>query len=214
MQYGPGSLTLEELQALVDEANKNKVRIMAHTLGGDGLRDAIAAGVHSIEHSQGLTQELATMMAQKGLYYNPTIIRYTLTNILEADKKKFNGHSIVPIFEKAIRMAIATPNLKIPLGTGVDGHWYPYGSQGREFEALVHYGMTPLRALQAGTSLAAEAMGWEDRVGSIEKGKFADVVAVTGDPLKDITELQRVKFVMKGGKVFVNQAAASMPTSR
>jgi imidazolonepropionase-like amidohydrolase len=189
---------------------------MAHTLGGDGLRDAITAGIHSIEHAQGLTQELATMMAQKGIYYNPTIIRYTLTNILEGDKKKFNGHSIVPIFEKNIRMAIATPNLKIPLGTGVDGHWYPYGSQGREFEALVHYGMAPVRAMQAGTSLAAEAMGWEDRVGSIEKGKFADIVAVTGDPLKDITELQRVRFVMKGGKVFVNQVAGggTMTSSR
>jgi imidazolonepropionase-like amidohydrolase len=212
--YGPASLTLEELQALVDEANKNKVRVMAHTLGGDGLRFAIEAGVHSIEHAQGLTQELATMMAQKGLYYNPTIIRYTLTNILEGDKKKFGGHSIVPIFEKNIRMAIATPNLKIPLGTGVDGHWYPYGSQGREFEALVHFGMAPVRALQAGTSVAAEAMGWEDRVGSIEKGKLADIVAVTGDPLKDITELQRVKFVMKGGKVFVSQiGGGTMMTS-
>lgn len=216
VQYGPGTLTLDELQALVDEANKNNMRVMAHTLGGDGLRDAIIAGVHSIEHAQGLTQELATMMAKKGLYYNPTIIRYTVTPIVESDKKRFNGHSIVPIFEKNIRMAIATANLKIPLGTGVDGHWYPYGSQGREFEALVRFGMTPVRALQAGTSLAAEAMGWEDRVGSIEKGKFADIVAVAGDPLKDITELQRVTFVMKGGRVFVNQVGGigTMTSSR
>jgi imidazolonepropionase-like amidohydrolase len=81
---------------------------------------------------------------------------------------------------------------------------YPYGSQGREFEALVRYGMTPVRALQAATSLGAENMGWEDRVGAIEKGKFADIVAVAGDPLRDITELQRVKFVMKGGQVVKN----------
>lgn len=215
LQFPPGSMTLEELQALVDEGNKNKVRVMAHTLGGDGLRDAIIAGVHSIEHAQGLTQELANMMAQKGLYYNPTIIRYTLTNIDELDKKKTGGKfSIVPIFEKNVRMAIATPGLKIPLGTGVDGHWYPYGSQGREFEALVKFGMTPVRALQAGTSLAAEAMGWEDRVGSIEKGKFADIVAVSGDPLKDILELQKVKFVMKGGKVYMNQITAPMTSTR
>ena len=99
--------------------------------------------------------------------------------------------------------------------TGVDGTFYPYGSQGREFEALVKYGMTPARAIQAATSLGAENLGWEDRVGAIEKGKFADIVAVSGDPLQDITELQRVKFVMKGGKVLKNQiTVAGMSTSR
>jgi imidazolonepropionase-like amidohydrolase len=110
-------------------------------------------------------------------------------------------------------MAIATKGLKVVFGTGVDGAMYPYGSQGREFEALVKYGMTPTRALQAATSLGAENMGWEDRVGAIEKGKFADLVAVSGDPLTDITELQRVKFVMKGGHVFLNQMTAGVSSS-
>jgi len=97
--------------------------------------------------------------------------------------------------------------------TGVDGAMYPYGSQGREFEALVKYGMTPARALQAATSLGAENIGWEDRVGAIEKGKFADLVAVSGDPLADITELQRVKFVMKGGRVYLNEMSAAGASS-
>jgi imidazolonepropionase-like amidohydrolase len=143
-------------------------------------------------------------------------VRYTLASIDESDKKKTGGkYSLPALFEKNVRMAIATPGLKVVAGTGVDGTNYPYGSQGREFEALVKYGMTPARALQAGTSLGAENMGWEDRVGSVEKGKFADLVAVSGDPLRDITELQRVKFVMKGGKVLKNQiAVAGTSTSR
>jgi imidazolonepropionase-like amidohydrolase len=199
------TLTLEELQAIVDEAHKNRLRVMAHTFGGQGLTDAISAGVDTIEHGQGLTQELANLMARKGLYYDPTIVRYTLASIETSDREKTGGkYSIVPLFEKNVRMAIATRGLKVVFGTGVDGAMYPYGSQGREFEALVKYGMTPTRALQSATSLGAENIGWEDRVGAIEKGKFADLVAVSGDPLTDITELQRVKFVMKGGKVIRN----------
>ncbi len=208
------TLTLQELQAIVDEAHKNRVRVMAHDFGGQGLTDSIVAGVDTIEHGQGLTQELANMMVQKGLYYDPTIVRYTLASIDAGDKEKTGGkYSIVPIFERNVRMAIATKGLKVVFGTGVDGAMYPYGSQGREFEALVKYGMTPTRALQAATSLGAENMGWEDRVGTIEKGKFADLVAVAGDPLADITELQRVKFVMKGGRVFLNQMTAGVSSS-
>jgi imidazolonepropionase-like amidohydrolase len=208
------TLTLEELQAIVDEAHKNRLRVMAHTFGGQGLTDAISAGVDTIEHGQGLTQELANLMARKGLYYDPTIVRYTLASIETSDREKTGGkYSIVPLFEKNVRMAIATRGLKVVFGTGVDGAMYPYGSQGREFEALVKYGMTPTRALQSATSLGAENIGWEDRVGAIEKGKFADLVAVSGDPLTDITELQRVKFVMKGGRVFLNEMTAAGSSS-
>ena len=208
------TLTLEELRAIVDEAHKNRVRVMAHDFGGQGLTDSIVAGVDTIEHGQGLTQELANMMVQKGLYYDPTIVRYTLASIDASDREKTGGkYSIVPIFEKNVRMAIATKGLKVVFGTGVDGAMYPYGSQGREFEALVKYGMTPARALQAATSLGAENLGWEDRVGTVEKGKFADLVAVSGDPLTDITELQRVKFVMKGGQVFLNQITGGTSSS-
>jgi imidazolonepropionase-like amidohydrolase len=94
------------------------------------------------------------------------------------------------------------------VGSGVDGSTFPHGTQALEFEWLVkHTGMTPVRAIQSGTMINAEALGWQDQLGSIEKGKYADLVAVSGDPLADITELQRVKFVMKGGKIIRNDIA-------
>jgi imidazolonepropionase-like amidohydrolase len=102
-------------------------------------------------------------------------------------------------------MAAATPGIKMMVGSGADGSTFAHGTQALEFVDLVKRGgMTPVRVLQAGTMTNAEAMGWKDQIGSIDKGKFADVIAVSGDPLADITELQRVKFVMKGGKVIRN----------
>jgi len=116
---------------------------------------------------------------------------------------------MIPIFEKAVSMAAATKGLKIMMGSGADGSTYPHGSQALDFEMLVrHGGLTPVRAIQSGTIINAEVLGWKDRVGSIEKGKYADVIAVTGDPLADITELQRVGFVMKGGKVIRSEMSA------
>ena len=126
------------------------------------------------------------------------------------DAKKTGGkYRIIPIFEKAVRMAVATKGLKILVGSGVDSDPFPHGIQANEFEWLVkRAGMTPAAAIQAGTMNNAEMLGWQDRIGSIDKGKFADMIAVSGDPLTDITELQRVKFVMKGGKVVKNEVAA------
>ena len=99
-------------------------------------------------------------------------------------------------------MAAATRGIKVMMGSGVDGSTYPHGTQALDFEWLVkRAGLSPARAIQAGTTINAEAMGWQDRIGSIDQGKYADLVAVSGDPLADITELQRVRFVMKGGKV-------------
>jgi imidazolonepropionase-like amidohydrolase len=103
-------------------------------------------------------------------------------------------------------MAAATKGLKIMMGSGVDGSTYPHGTQALDFDALVkRAGLSPARAIQAGTTINAEVMGWHDQIGSIDKGKYADLIAVSGDPLADITELQRVKFVMKGGKVVKNE---------
>jgi imidazolonepropionase-like amidohydrolase len=103
--------------------------------------------------------------------------------------------------------------MKIMVGSGADGSTYPHGAQALDFEMLVrHGGLTPARAIQGGTIINAEVMGWKDRVGSIEKGKYADVIAVPGDPLADITALQRVQFVMKGGKVIRSEVTESVST--
>jgi imidazolonepropionase-like amidohydrolase len=124
----------------------------------------------------------------------------------DVDAKNTGGKfRMIPIFEKAVATAAATNGIKMLVGSGVDGSTFPHGTQALEFEALVkRAGMSPARAIQAGTKVNAEALGWSDRIGSIDKGKYADIVAVAGNPLTDITELQRVKFVMKGGKVIRN----------
>jgi imidazolonepropionase-like amidohydrolase len=117
---------------------------------------------------------------------------------------------MIPIFEKAVNLAANTKGMKIMMGSGADGSTYAHGTQALDFEALVKRGgLSPARAIQAGTTINAEVMGIADRVGSIEKGKFADLIAVSGDPLADIAELQRVKFVMKSGKVIRNDIGQS-----
>jgi imidazolonepropionase-like amidohydrolase len=129
------------------------------------------------------------------------------------DSKKTGGkYRMIPIFEKAVTLGAATRGMKIMVGSGADGSTFAHGTQAIEFESLVkRAGMTPARAIQSGTIINAEAMGWADRVGSIDKGKYADLIAVAGDPTVDITELQRVKFVMKGGKVIRNDVPAGAP---
>lgn len=113
---------------------------------------------------------------------------------------------MVPIFEKAVSMAVKTPGLKIMVGSGVDGSTYAHGTQAMDLSALVRRtGMTPTRAIQSATMVNAEALGWRHDIGSIEAGKFADIVATSGDPTTDIAELERMKFVMKGGKVIRNE---------
>ena len=203
------TFTLDELKALVDEAHRHNRRLAAHAYGGEGLRNAIIAGVDTIEHGQGLDDTMIEMMVQKGLYYDPTGIRYSLDSIDANDRKNTGGkYSIIPIFDKNARAAIAHKGLKIMFGSGVDGDLYPHGTQGRDFGWLVKHGMTPAAALQAATVVNSQMMGWQDQIGSLEKGKYADIVAVSGDPLQDITEMERVKFVMKGGKVIKNDLAA------
>jgi imidazolonepropionase-like amidohydrolase len=209
---------LPVLQALIDETHRLGRKAGCHVYGGEGLQNAITAGCDTIEHGFGLTQAQANTIVQKGLYYDPTFVRYTIPAMDDNDKKNTGGkYRIIPIFEKAVSMAAATKGIKILVGSGVDSDPFPHGIQAMEFEWLVkRAGMTPARAIQAGTMNNAEMMGWQDRIGSIDKGKFADLVAVSGDPLADITELQRIKFVMKGGKIVKNELAtgAAAPTSR
>jgi len=197
---------LPVLQALIDETHRLGKKAACHVLGGEGQKNAIVAGCDTIEHAYGLDQEQANMMVAKGLYYDPTLQRYIEPYMDDNDAKNTGGkYRMIPIFEHAVAMAAATKGMKIMVGSGADGSTYAHGTQALDFEMLVkHGGLTPVRALQGGTVINAEALGWQDQIGSIDKGKYADLVAVSGDPLADITELQRVKFVMKGGKVIKN----------
>jgi imidazolonepropionase-like amidohydrolase len=197
---------LPVLQAAIDEAHRLGKKTGCHNYGGEGLKNAIIAGCDTIEHGFGLDQEEANMMVAKGLFFDPTLVRYTEPYMDDNDKKNTGGkYRMIPIFEHAVQMASATKGIKMMVGSGVDGATFAHGTQALEFVALVkHGGMTPARVLQAGTMTNAEAMGWQDQIGSIDNGKFADMIAVSGDPLTDITELQRVKFVMKGGKIIRN----------
>jgi imidazolonepropionase-like amidohydrolase len=194
------------LQALIDEAHRLGKKTGCHVYGGEGQKNSILAGCDTIEHAFGLDQEQANMIVAKKLFYDPTVQRYIEPYIDDNDAKNTGGRfRIIPIFEKAVSMAATTKGLRIMVGSGVDGATFAHGTQALEFEMLVkHAGLSPARAIQSGTMVNAEALGWQDRIGSIDKGKYADIVAVSGDPLKDITELQRVKFVMKGGKVIKN----------
>jgi imidazolonepropionase-like amidohydrolase len=204
---------LPVLQALIDETHRLGKKAACHVFGGEGQRNAIVAGCDTIEHAFGLNQDQANMMVAKGLFYDPTFVRYLEPYMDDNDAKNTGGkYRMIPIFENAVRTAAGTKGMKIMMGSGVDGSTYPHGTQALDFEALVKRGgLTPIRAIQAGTTINAEIMGWQDQVGSIEKGKYADLVAVSGDPLADITELQRVKFVMKGGKVIRSELAPGAP---
>jgi len=197
---------LPVVQALVDETHRLGKKAGCHVYGGEGQKNAIVAGCDTIEHAFGLDQEQANMMVAKGLYYDPTLQRYTEPYMDDNDAKSTGGkYRMIPIFEKAVATAAATKGIKIMVGSGVDGSTFVHGTQGLEFEALVkHGGLTAARAIQGATTVNAEALGWQDQIGSIDKGKYADLIAVSGDPLADITELQRVRFVMKGGKIIRN----------
>lgn len=200
---------LPVLEALIDETHRLGRKAACHVYGGEGQHNAILAGCDSIEHAFGLTPEDAQLMAAKGLYYDPTFVRYIEPYMDDNDAKATGGkYRMVPIFEKAVSLAVATPGLRILVGSGAEGSTYAHGTQALDFEALVvRAGMSPARAIQSGTIVNAEALGWADQVGSLEQGKYADVIAVAGDPLADITELQRVKFVMKGGHIVRNDLA-------
>jgi len=194
---------LPVLQTLVDETRRLGRKSGCHAFGGEGLQHAITAGCDTIEHGYGLSQHQLDTMVQKGLAFDPTLVRYTEPYMDDNDAKNTGGKfRMIPIFDKAVAMAVATKGLEIMVGSGADGSTFPHGTQALEFAALVtRSGMAPARAIQSGTIVNAKVMGWQNEIGSITKGKFADLIAVSGNPLTDITELQRVKFVMKGGKI-------------
>src|SRR6266849_3796295 len=180
----PPTFTAEEVNAIVDEAHKKGRKVSCHAFAGEGVRNCLNAGVESLEHGADLDDGDIKIMVQKGIYLVPTLYHYQMDR--ERDMKKYGGHSVAEVSERSFRKALAA-GVKVAFGSGVGP--FPHGTQTKEFEYMVKFGMTPAQAIRAATSEAALLMGWQDRIGSVQAGKFADLVAVAGDPLADITEL-------------------------
>lgn len=194
------NFTDEEAKAIVEEAHRLGKKVAAHAIGSDGIAAALRAGVDTIEHGDGLTDALMDEMVRKGVYWVPTLT----VGLYVAPGRGGNWQKMADLqrenFAKAVKKGV-----KIALGTDAGGFDWKKVNQAKEFEYYVQYGMTPMQSIRTGTAVAAELLGWADTLGTIETGKWADVVAVSGDPLKDIAELQKVKFVMKGGTVYKNE---------
>lgn len=186
----------EEAKAIVTETHRLGRKVAAHAIGNDGIAAALRAGVDSIEHGDGLTAPQMEEMAQRGIYWVPTIA----VGAYVATGRQGNWPKMVETEKAAFQLAL-TKGVKIVFGTDAGGFDWKVLNEAKEFEYYVSYGMTPMQAIRTATVTASELLGWQDRIGTVEAGKWADMVAVSGDPLKDITELERVGFVMKGGVV-------------
>jgi imidazolonepropionase-like amidohydrolase len=200
---GAPEFTEEEIRAAVEEASYYGAHVAAHAHGAEGIKNAVRAGVRSIEHGSLMDDEAIELMAERGTYlvadvYNGDYIADIgrREGWSESSLRKNDETTVAQRegFEKAVRLGV-----KIAYGT--DSGVYPHRFAGRQMAKMVKHGMTPMQAIRSATTVSAELLGWEDRVGAIEPGRFADVIAVDGDPLEDITELERVTFVMKGGEV-------------
>ena len=196
--------TLEEMKAIVADAHRLGRKVAAHAHGAQGIAWAAEAGVDSIEHGSYIDDNAIKIMKEHGTYLVPTqyLADWMRENAVKiglpamyAEKMKTVTAAMRQNVGKAIRAGV-----KIALGT--DAAVYPHGLNAHEFEVYVKLGMTPLQSIQTGTVNAADLLGWSDRIGSVEQGKFADMIAVEGDPTKDITLLQHPVFVMKGGTVY------------
>ncbi len=193
------NFTDAEAKAIVDETHRLGRFAAAHAIGSDGIAAALRAGVNSIEHGDGLTDSLMDVMVRNNVYWVPTV-----TVGVHVLPRGGVWPALVSLERRAFGRALRR-GVKIALGTDVGGFPWTELNQAKEFEYYVQYGMTPMQAIQSGTSVAAALLGQEQNFGAIAPGLYADIIAVSGDPTRDITELQRVKFVMKGGAVYLSQ---------
>jgi imidazolonepropionase-like amidohydrolase len=201
--YGGPTMTFEEQQAIVDEAHRQGVKVACTAHAGLAVRQSIEAGCDSLELGIDIDPEAIRMIVDRGIF---------MTFALAINKNP-SRRSVREIQKASFQRALKA-GAKIAFAVNASGahgkQQGPYhGEETVEFATMVEYGMTPLQAIRSATSVAAENIGWGDRVGSIEKGKYADFVAVSGNPANDVTELERVKFVMKGGQVFRNDFTGS-----
>jgi imidazolonepropionase-like amidohydrolase len=194
------TFSLDETRAIVEEAAKVGAKVAAHVYNSGPAQTAIQAGVASLEHGIYLDDTTFKMMAEKGVYWVPTLMAYMQfmddPNVTPEQRRLMAGTTQRhrETFQRALKLPV-----KIAFGTDLDGN---HERAAEEFLWLVRDGMAPLAALKASTSVAADLLGWEDRLGSLEPGKIADVVAVKGNPVEDIAVMSRVIFVMKDGTVY------------
>lgn len=203
-------LTQAELDALIDEAHALKRKVAAHAHGAEAAKRAIRAGVDSIEHGSFLDDEALTMMKAHGTYYVPTLMA------IQGLKEQMDKGTYIPPAIKAKAEAATAAVHKtfqnalakgVKIGMGTDAAVYPHGRNTEEFHQMVDLGMKPIDALKAGTSADADLLGLADKIGTLEAGKLADVIAVPGDPIESIRQTEHVFFVMKEGVVYKNEAA-------
>jgi imidazolonepropionase-like amidohydrolase len=212
---GVQQYTYEEMKAVVDEATKLERKVAAHAHGTEGIKTAVRAGVASIEHGSFLDEEGAKMMAQRGTFLVPTL------SAGEAATRAADAGILKGLRAQKARMAFAAMKNSVriamkegvPIALGTDAGVGSHGTNGREFGLMVDMGgMTPMQAIVAGTSNGAKLLGWDNRIGSLAAGKLADIVAVPGDPLRDIHVMERPSFVMKNGVVYKSQTVtAALP---
>jgi imidazolonepropionase-like amidohydrolase len=197
----------EEIRAVVAEAHRLHRKVAAHAHGALGMKQAILAGVDSIEHGSFINDENIALMKERGVYLVPTL--YLGDWFLENAQRI--GAPAYTIEKAKVVMPAARQNIArafkagVKVAFGTDAAVYPHGLNGREFAVMVKLGLTPMQAIQAATVNAADLLGWSDRIGALEAGKYADIIAVADDPTNDVTALERVSFVMKGGAVVKNE---------
>ena len=201
--------TREEMKAIVEEAHRLGRKVAAHAHGAEGVSWASDAGVDSIEHGHLMDDNSIATLKKNGTYIVPTLylMDWNRENLSKRNAPEFvvrKMQSVSAVGQNNLKKAFAA-GLKVAFGT--DAAVYPHGLNAHEFAVYVRLGMTPLQAIQTATINASDLLGWSAKVGTIEPGKWADIIAVDGDPLKDVTTLEQVKFVMKGGEVIKNQYA-------
>jgi imidazolonepropionase-like amidohydrolase len=200
---GGQQLSLEEMKAIADEAHMLGLKVAAHAHGDEGIRDAILAGIDTIEHCSLASDETIRLAAQHRTWFDMDVYNddYILatgtangTEQESLDKEKEIGLKQRQTFQRAVRAGV-------PMLFGTDAGVYPHGDNGRQFAKMVEWGMTPIQAIQAATRSAAQALGREGDVGAIAVGRYGDIIAVDGDPLANVRELEDVDVVIKGGKI-------------
>jgi imidazolonepropionase-like amidohydrolase len=205
---GAQQLSFEELKAICDEAARHGLKVAAHAHGTEGIKAAVRAGVASIEHGSLLDDEAIDLMLERGTYLVPTqylVRRMDMTKLPDAWRKK--AETLFPLKDASLRRAIER---KVKIAFGTDAAVYPHGENAHEFAEYVRLGMTPIEAIRTATLNATDLLGVSDR-GVLAVDKLADIVAVPGNPLEDVTALQHVSWVMHGGRVVSGTAASGAP---